>query len=129
MRTKILQCAVATGIAGTLALTMTTLGLRQFRMEAEAIPQAIHQVSQYCAPEQKSDAADSPRVYCRDEIEVRDGVKPGDQVILKPPVDLVEGRNLLLDQFAAFDVIGERIALFGLSTRSVRATMAPTSGS
>jgi hypothetical protein len=63
------------------------------------------------------------------EIEVRDGVKPGDQVILNPPVDLVEGGNLLLDQFAAFDVIGERIALFGLSTRSVRATMAPTSGS
>ena len=28
------------------------------------------------------------------EIEVRDGVKPGDQVILNPPVDLVEGSRV-----------------------------------
>jgi hypothetical protein len=28
------------------------------------------------------------------EVEVRDGVKPGDQVILNPPVDLVEGRKV-----------------------------------
>src|SRR6202011_2988149 len=30
------------------------------------------------------------------EVEVRDGVKPGDQVILNPPVDLVEGRKVSL---------------------------------
>ena len=28
------------------------------------------------------------------EIEVRDCVKPGDQVILNPPVDLVEGKKV-----------------------------------
>ena len=28
------------------------------------------------------------------EVEVRDGVKPGDQVILNPPVDLVEGKKV-----------------------------------
>ena len=28
------------------------------------------------------------------EVEVRDGVKPGDQVILNPPVDLVEGSRV-----------------------------------
>ena len=28
------------------------------------------------------------------EVEVRDGVKQGDQVILNPPVDLVEGKKV-----------------------------------
>ena len=28
------------------------------------------------------------------EVEVSDGVKPGDQVILNPPVDLVEGSKV-----------------------------------
>jgi hypothetical protein len=28
------------------------------------------------------------------EVEARDGVKPGDQVILNPPVDLVEGSKV-----------------------------------
>jgi hypothetical protein len=28
------------------------------------------------------------------EVEVRDGVKPGDRVILNPPVDLVEGSKV-----------------------------------
>jgi hypothetical protein len=28
------------------------------------------------------------------EVEVRDGVKPGDQVILNPPVDLVDGKKV-----------------------------------
>ena len=28
------------------------------------------------------------------EVEVRDGVKPGDQVILNPPVDLAEGSRV-----------------------------------
>ena len=63
MRTRMLQCAVTAGIAGALALITTTGSLDQVRTEAEA----AGQVTQYCTPEQNSDAPDSPRVYCRNE--------------------------------------------------------------
>jgi multidrug efflux pump subunit AcrA (membrane-fusion protein) len=35
------------------------------------------------------------------QVEVLDGVKPGDQVILNPPVDLVEGRRVQVRPAAA----------------------------
>jgi hypothetical protein len=60
MRTRTLQCAA---IAGVLALVTATGGLNQVQTEVEA----AGQVSQYCAPEQNSDAPDSPRFYCRNE--------------------------------------------------------------
>jgi len=56
-----LQCAA---IAGALALVAATGGLNQVRTELEA----AGQVSQYCAPEQNSDAPDSPRFYCRNDL-------------------------------------------------------------
>jgi hypothetical protein len=61
MRTRMLQCAVTAGIAGTLALVTATGWSNQVRTET------ARQVTQYCAPEQNSDAPDSPRVYCRNE--------------------------------------------------------------
>ncbi len=35
------------------------------------------------------------------EVEVRDGVKPGDQVILNPPVDLADGSKVQTGSKAA----------------------------
>ena len=35
------------------------------------------------------------------EVEVRDGVKPGDQVILNPPVELAEGSKVQVSPEAA----------------------------
>jgi hypothetical protein len=35
------------------------------------------------------------------EVEVSDGVKPGDQVILKPPIDLGDGRKVQPEGAAA----------------------------
>jgi hypothetical protein len=55
-----LQCTV---IAGALALVTATGWLGQVRTDAEA----AGRVTQYCVPEQSSDAPDSPRLYCRDE--------------------------------------------------------------
>jgi hypothetical protein len=60
MRTRMLQRTV---IAAALAVVTATGWLGQVRMEA----QAAGQVTQYCVPEQNSDAPDSPRVYCRNE--------------------------------------------------------------
>jgi hypothetical protein len=59
MRTRMLQCAA---IVGALALVTATGWLGQVRTDAEG----AGQVTQYCVPEQNSDAPDSPRVYCHD---------------------------------------------------------------
>jgi hypothetical protein len=63
MGTRMLQSALIAGIAGTLTLVTATGGLNEVRTQT----QAAGQVTQYCAPEQNSDAPDSPRFYCGNE--------------------------------------------------------------
>jgi hypothetical protein len=57
------QCALTAGMVGMVALVTATGWLGQVRTEARA----AGQVAQYCAPEQDSDAPESPRLYCRYE--------------------------------------------------------------
>jgi hypothetical protein len=60
MRTTMLQYALTAGLGGMLALGAVTGRFGPVRTG----PDATSQVTQYCAPEQNSDAPDAPRCYC-----------------------------------------------------------------